>query len=250
MGSFPAYENSNHALSSVDARVKLLAAVAILAMVLSCKGFLFPAFVALFSLFLSIRMRVPLRVLVLRFAEPLFIAAVVLFLKFFFSGHEALFSLNIIGAEIVGHRDGLLEGLIIATRIIGAVSIVAVLGFSTPFTEFMASLSWFRVPKGFVEVLMFAYRSIFVLFEDALVIYQAQKNRLGYSTIGRGLNSFGTLAGSLTIRAFDNSQNTTVAMVQRGYDGAIPMLMHKSFKSSELFASALVLLFMGVLWRI
>jgi cobalt/nickel transport system permease protein len=130
------------------------------------------------------------------------------------------------------------------------VSVVALLGFSTPFTEFMAGLSWFRVPKGFIEILMFAYRYIFVLFEDAQVIYQAQKNRLGYSTVRRGLSSFGTLAGTLTIKAFDHSQNTTVAMVQRGYDGEMPMLVHRPFKSTELFASTLVLLIMGVLWTI
>lgn len=250
MHVFTEYIKHEHILTNVDARVKLLAALAMLIMVLSYTGFAFPMLITLFCLFLFIRMRIPFRALVLRFSEPLFIAAIVLLLKFFFSGQDALFSLNIFGAEVVGHRDGLREGLLIGTRIIGAVSIIAVLGFSTPFAEFMAGLSWFRVPKGFIEILMFAYRYIFVLFEDAQVIYQAQKNRLGYSTIGRGLSSFGTLAGSLTIRAFDNSQSTTVAMVQRGYDGAMPKRMHKSFKSSELFASALLLLVMGVLWRI
>lgn len=244
------YFKHEHMLSKVDARVKLLAALAVLIMVLSYRGFAFPVLITLFCLFLFIRMRIPFRALVLRFSEPLFIAAVVLLLKLFFSGQDALFSLKVFGAEVVGHKDGLLEGLIIGTRIIGAVSVVAVLGFVTPFTEFMAGLSWFRVPKGFIEILMFAYRYIFVLFEDAQVIYQAQKNRLGYSNVRRGLSSFGTLAGSLTIRAFDHSQSTTVAMVQRGYDGAMPMLMHKSFKSSEIFASALFLIVMGVIWRI
>ena len=142
-----------------------------------------------------------------------------------------------------------MEGLLIGSRIIGAVSVVALLGFATPFTEFMAGLSWFRVPRGFIEILMFAYRYIFVLFEDAQVIYQAQKNRLGYSTVRRGLSSFGTLAGTLTIKAFDHSQNTTVAMVQRGYDGDMPMLTHRPFKSTEIFASTLVLLIMGVVWK-
>lgn len=244
------YFKHEHMLSKVDARVKLLAALALLLMVLSYRGFAFPVLITFVCLFLCIRMRIPLRALVLRFSEPLFIAVVILFLKLFFSGQDALFSLNIFGVEVVGHRDGLREGLLIGTRIIGAVSIIAVLGFSTPFTEFMAALSWFRVPKGFVEILMFAYRYIFVLFEDAMVIYQAQKNRLGYSSVRRGLSSFGTLAGALTIKAFDHSQNTTVAMVQRGYDGDMPMLLHKSFKTSELFASALVLLVMGMLWKI
>ena len=244
------YSRTEHLLSKVDARVKLLAALIVLIMVLSHRGFAFPSLVTLFCLLLCIRMRIPLRTLVLRFSEPLFLAAIVLFLKFFFSGQDALFSLKVFGAEVIGHKDGLLEGLIIGTRIIGAVSVVAVLGFVTPFTEFMAGLSWFRVPKGFIEILMFAYRYIFVLFEDAQVIYQAQKNRLGYSNVRRGLSSFGTLAGSLTIRAFDHSQSTTVAMVQRGYDGAMPMLRHKPFRSSEILASTLFLLVMGVIWRI
>jgi cobalt/nickel transport system permease protein len=250
MHPFTEHFKHEHALTIVDARVKLFAALVVLVMVLTNKGFFFPLLVALSGLFLCVRMRIPLRALALRFSEPLFIAAIVLLLKCFFSGKDALFSTHFFGLSIVAHRDGLLEGLLIGSRIIGAVSVVAVLGFATPFTEFMAGLSWFRVPKGFIEILMFAYRYIFVLFEDAQVIYVAQKNRLGYSTIKRGLSSFGTLAGSLTIKAFDHSQNTTVAMVQRGYDGNMPMFSHKAFKSSEMIASALVLLVMGALWKI
>ena len=137
----------------------------------------------------------------------------------------------------------------IGSRIIGAVSVAALMGFSTPFTEFMAGLSWFRVPKGFIEILMFAYRYIFVLLEDAMVIYNAQKNRLGYSSIRRGLNSFGILTGSLILKAFEQSQNTTVSMVQRGYDGNIPILKHKPFKSSEVVFSLLLVIVMGFVWK-
>jgi cobalt/nickel transport system permease protein len=250
MGPFPSCPNKDHLLSNVDARVKLLVALTVLILVLSSRGFAFPALVTLCCAFLCSRLRMPLKALALRYSEPLFLAVVVLLLKLFFSGREALFSVHVFGIEVVGHRDGLIEGLVIGNRIIGAVSVVAVLGASMPFTEFMAGLSWFRVPRGFIEILMFAYRYIFVLFEDAQVIYTAQKNRLGYSSVKRGLSSFGTLAGSLTIKAFDHSQNTTVAMVQRGYDGTTPALRHKPFSSSEVFVSALFLLVMGLVWRI
>ena len=97
---------------------------------------------------------------------------------------------------------------------------------------------------------MLAYRYIFVLLEDAMVIYNAQKNRLGYSSVRRGLNSFGTLSGSLVLKAFDHSQNTTVAMVQRGYDGNMPLLKHKPFKLSEVVASALFIVAMGCIWNL
>src|SRR5208283_2132169 len=148
MELFSEHFKKDNMFSMIDARVKILASITFLLMVLSYKGFAFPLLMALLCLFFCIRMRIPFRLFILRVSEPLFIAAVVLFLKLFFSGNDVLFSINIMGARIAGHRDGLMAGLQIAVRILGAVSIVAVLGFSTPFTEFMAGLSWLRVPKG------------------------------------------------------------------------------------------------------
>lgn len=250
MHLFSEYFKKDNLLLRLDARVKILIASVLLIMVLTYKGFVFPVLTALVCLVLCVIMRIPLRVFVLRFSEPIFIALVILFLKFFFSGEDVLFSTKIMGFGIAGHKDGLMEGVRIACRILGAVSVVAVLGFSTPFNEFMAGLSWLRVPKGFIEILMFAYRYIFVLFEDAMVIYNAQKNRLGYSNIRRGLGSFGVMAGSLTLKAFEHSQNTTVAMVQRGYDGNIPLLKHKPFRPSEVLCSILFVLVAGAAWKI
>lgn len=237
-------------LSRVDARVKILVSLVVLSMVLSYKGFALPLLVTIFCLCLCLKMRIPLRVLILRFSEPVFIASIIIVLKFFFSGDEPLFSVTIMGIGISGYKDGLRDGLLIAIRILSAVSIVASMGFSTPFTEFMAALSWLRVPKGFIEILMFAYRYIFVLFEDAMVIYNAQKNRLGYSNIRRGLGSFGALTGSLVLKAFEHSHNITVAMIQRGYDGNIPMLKHKPFRISEIIASFFIVFAMGIIWKI
>ena len=249
MHTFTEHTRHDHYFLQIDARVKFFAAVAVLVMVVSSHGFLFPLLLTSVCVGLCLGTGVRLRVLLLRYSEPLFIASVIVVLKLLFFGSEQLFSLHLFGIRLVGHTDGLAEGLHIAARIVSAVSLIALLGFSTPFAELMAALSWFRVPKGFVEVLMFAYRYIFVLFEDAQVIYQAQKNRLGYSTMRRGLSSFGALAGSLTIKAFDHSQNTTVAMMQRGYDGSMPMLKHKPLRSAEVAAAVAVLFALGALWK-
>lgn len=250
MEIFSEYFKKEHRLTAIDARIKLLCAVGLLIMILSYKGFAFPLLVASLCFLLCLYMRIPFRVFLLRFSEPLFVAMMVVLIKFFFSGQEELFSADIFGFTISGYKDGLISGALIAARITGAVSVVAVLGFATSFTDLMAGLSWFRVPRGFVEILMFAYRYIFVLMEEALVIYNAQRNRLGYSGIRRGVNSFGTLAGALTIRAFEHSQNTTIAMVQRGYDGTIPALQHRPFRISEVLYSVLFLIALGVMWKI
>jgi cobalt/nickel transport system permease protein len=240
--------SADHPLTRLDPRIKLISALALLVMVISCKGFAFPLFSAGLSLTLCLHVGVRLKALLVRFAEPFFIAAMVIILKLFFSGTVPLFSFHFFGIEVVGQRDGLLEGLFIASRICGAVSLTALLAFSTTFTELMGALAWLKVPVGFIEVALFAWRYLFALFDDAQVVYAAQKNRLGYAGIMRGLRSFGTLAGALVIKAFDNSQTVTCAMVQRGYDGTMPLLRHKPLCIAEILCSIGFLIVMMVFW--
>ncbi len=237
-------------LSRIDPRVKLLCAMGLLLMVISGKGFAFPLATAALCIAVCLVTGTRVRSLAFRFAEPLFIMTMLVLLKLFFTGRYPLFSITVLGMDITGYRDGLLDGLLIASRIIGAVAVVNALAFATPFTELMAALSWLRVPQCFIEIALFAWRYLFLIFDDARVIYGAQKNRLGYSGYRRGLRSFGALAGSLVIKAFDNSRNVTTAMVQRGYDGSMPMLRHKPFRTTEVAASLTFIIFMGLLWKV
>lgn len=241
---------AGHLLTRIDPRVKLVSSLALLVLVISSRGFVFPLLVEGLGLGLCVWMGIRLRLLAVRFAEPLFIAAMIVLLKLFCVGHEPLFSFHLGGFDLVGHRDGLREGFLIAGRIGGSVALMAAVGFSTPFTDLMAALSWLRMPRGFIEVALFAWRYLFILFDDAQVVYAAQKNRLGYAGYRRGLRSFGTLAGALVIKAFDNSQQITTAMVQRGYDGNLPLLKHKPFRFSEVTGCLVVIMAMAVLWRI
>lgn len=249
MHSFSDFKKE-HFLIAVDARVKLLAALALTVMVLTSADFGFPLFAAALSLAVCAGMKVPARMVLIRFLEPLLIALVLVMVKLLFSGSQPLFSFSVLGLAITGKLDGLMSGLMIAARMLGAVSVLITLGFATPFTEFIAGLAWFRVPRSFVEVLMFAYRYIFVLFEEASVIYQAQKNRLGYSSLKRGFSSFGTLSGSLTLKAFEHSQNTAAAMAQRGYEGDLPIYRHKPLSSAAIAGSFLFISVMAVLWKL
>jgi cobalt/nickel transport system permease protein len=242
--------NKENVLSKVDARVKLVVTIVLLIMVLSYKGVMFPLFVAAGSFSLCLMMRIPVRILVLRFIPPMVIALVVLLLKVFLTGSEQVFSVHLFGLEITGSQEGLAEGLQITDRIVGGVSLVIALGFATPFIEFMAALSWLRIPKSFIEIMMFAYRYLFVFLEDATTIYSAQKNRLGYSGIKKGLSSFGVLTGSLVLRGFEQSQKTADAMVQRGYTGDIPFQKRKPLRARELAVAASIVIFGGAVWMI
>ncbi|QWR76030.1 cobalt ECF transporter T component CbiQ [Candidatus Magnetomonas plexicatena] len=236
MHSLIEYSSKDHWVCRVDARVKIIVTFALLIMSLTHNGLMFPLILFSLCVVVSLRMKIPFRTFILRFSEPVFIASVIVLIKLY-------------SVHVSGYRDGLMDGLAVGGRIIGAVSVIVSLGFTTQFTDLMSALSWFRVPKSFIEITMFALRYIFVLMEDAMVIYSAQKNRLGYSSTKRGLKSFGTLAGSLTMKAFEHSQNLTTAMVQRGYDGHIPVANILPLKNSDIIVSFLFLLVMGIAWR-
>jgi cobalt/nickel transport system permease protein len=222
----------------------------VLIMLISSDGFLFPLTVLSICLGSCIAIKAPLRMVIKRFAEPGLIAVVIVILKTLFSGHETLVSLNMAGLDIVIHGDGLAEGLMIASKIMGAVSVIVLLGFSASHASLIAALAWFRVPRLFIEILSLAYRYIFVLFDEAAVIYSAQKNRLGYVSWRRGVNSIGILAGSMTLKAFDHSQNITTSMIQRGYDGSLPPFSHRPFRASEVTVSFIFIIALGCVWTI
>lgn len=250
MEFFSEYLRHNSLVSKVDGRIKLAVALFIILLTISYKGIIFPIVILVVSGVFFYHLKLPPKVIAIRYSEPLFIVVVLFLIKSLSVGSSALFYMDLYLFELTVYQDGIYEGMVLALRILSAVSVVVLLGFLMPFTEFIAALSWFKAPKTFVEVMVFAYRYIFVLLEEALVIYNAQKNRLGYSSIRRGLNSFGILSGSLTLRAFDHSQNTAIAMVQRGFDGDIPILKQRPLRTKEV---CLALMFMGiltVLWKI
>jgi len=239
-----------HPLCRVDARVKLLVALSLLLMVVSSRGALFPLLTAAISLGLCLTLKVRIRLLLTRFAEPLFIAVVVFLIKALGAGETPLWNYHLSFMEITFYQEGLLEGMRLASRIIGGVAVVAAVGFATTFTELLAALSWFKIPREVTEVALFAWRYLFVLADDAQVIHAAQKNRLGYVGVQRSFRSFGTLAGALVLKAFDASQAMTTSMVQRGYDGNMPLLQHAPLRAGELIPAVLAISLMGLFWAI
>jgi cobalt/nickel transport system permease protein len=180
----------------------------------------------------------------------MFIAGVIMVLKTFLGEGVSSELISLGGLSVSGRPEGLREGFLITSRIMGAVSVAVLLGQVMSFTETMAALAWLRVPRGLVDVAMFAWRSLFMLYDDAGVVYTAQKNRLGYCGMRRGLRSFGAMAGMLIIRAFDSSQAMTVAMTQRGFDGNLPLLRGSGLGRQQLAGLAVFAFLATVAWKL
>ena len=192
-------------LTEMDARAKALFVAAAIIIAVSSHNPYVPLIIFFLSLAVLLGIRIPPRVILLRVAAPLGVAGAVLFMQIFF----------------YGMAEGLARGLLIMTKVVGAVAVIIFLSMTTPVNKLLNAARWFKVPNIWVEIAMLSYRYSFVLLEDAITIRNAQKVRLGYSSLARSLKSFGELMGSTVIRTHDRSIAVYESMVLRGYSGAM-----------------------------
>ena len=234
----------------VDPRIRLLAGFLLLLLVVSSRGMLFPLQVAAVCVPVTLMDGMPARTMCLRLLHPLFIAMVILMLNVFSGPGQTGPVLMWDRFVLTGSIDGLNNGLLTVCRMFGAVSVALLCSQTMTFTETMGALAWLRVPQSLIDVATFAWRTLFMLYDDAAVVYTAQKNRLGYCGMRRGLASFGAMAGMLVIRAFDNSQAMTSSMRQRGYDGSLPVQRRPRPGFGQFAGLALFALVMTAAWKL
>lgn len=206
--------NQVRAGHGVDPRLLVVGALLLVVLIISSSRPWFPLFCLAGCLTAAWVAGVRPRLLLTRLGSPLLLAIMLLLFK------------SLAGSGWQPSLAGLREGGLLASRVLGAASVLLLLGCLISVTEILGALAWLRLPRTLVEVALLAWRYLFVLLDDASVVYSAQKNRLGYSSgMRRSLRSFGSLAGLLTVKAFDASRTITVAMSQRGYDGNLPLAL-------------------------
>jgi len=205
-------------LNRIDARLKLPFIIAAIFSCLLSPNAIVPGMVVLFVLVSLLTAKIPLRIILLRLAAPLGIAVTLFAIKIFFK------SVNV--------------GPLLIAKVLGASSLVLFLGMTTTVYKILRAAAWFRVPHTWVEVSLLTYRYIFILFEDAATIFFAQKVRLGYVNLTKGLSSVGVLAGSVIIRAYDQSIASYEAMRVRGYKGKMANLSsEEKFGATDVLAA-------------
>ena len=239
----------DHVLARVDPRIRLLCTALTIVLAISQNGLLFPTLVLLLNSGMICALGVRIRTYLLRLAEPFLISVVLVIIKAL-SGNDPLAVWALGTWQVAIFQDGLLSGCAVALRVLASVSALLLLAFSCSFTELLTTLAWYRVPRGLIELLLFAHRSLTAVHEEASTIYHAQRNRLGYASAGQGLRSFGMLAGTLVVRAFDQSQTTALAMVQRGYTGHLPVGTCRKLHVHDYAAVAIHAAALGVLWTV
>ncbi len=104
----------------------------------------------------------------------------------------------------------------------------------TSFSGICLALERFKVPRVFVVQLLFLYRYIFVLLDEAGRMARARTLR-SLDTTGPGIKTFGSMVGNLLLRATDRAERIHLAMLCRAFDGRIRLMSEPVIRAVDIF---------------
>jgi cobalt/nickel transport system permease protein len=121
-------------------------------------------------------------------------------------------------------RESINQGVLVFCRVIGGMSAMIFIALTTPMTDIFIVFRQSRVPEVVIDLMMIIYRTIFILIDQVIQIYNAQLMRLGYSTWRESIHSFAFLCGAAFIASWDAGEDLIRAMDARCYDGKFALL--------------------------
>jgi cobalt/nickel transport system permease protein len=114
-----------------------------------------------------------------------------------------------------------LAGLLLLRSLL-SLTIMITLVATTRFSQLLLALSRLRVPQLLISILAFMYRYMFVLADELAKMRRAKLARTFYPSIWRELRMMGHFAAMLFVRAFERAERVHAAMCARGWRGAMP----------------------------
>jgi len=121
-------------------------------------------------------------------------------------------------------RESINQGIFVFCRVIGGMSAMCFIALTTPMTDIFIVFRQCRVPEVVIDLMMIIYRTIFILMDQVIQIYNAQVMRLGYSTWHESIYSFASLCGAAFIASWDAGEDLIRAMDARCYEGKFALL--------------------------
>ena len=125
------------------------------------------------------------------------------------------------------------------------ISATLLLIATTSFPGVCHALRRLGFPSLFISQILFLYRYIFVLMEEAMRIIRARDMR-SFGTRGTGMKVFVRLIGILFLRTVDRAERIYYAMLSRGFQGDIPSLKRTHMVLPDLAFMATTIAFLVV----
>jgi cobalt/nickel transport system permease protein len=104
----------------------------------------------------------------------------------------------------------------------------------TSFPGICEALARLKVPRIFVVQLLFLYRYIFVLLEEAMKMLRAREAR-SFGKKGKEIKTYISLLSVLLLRSVERAERIHQAMLSRGFQGEIRVLKAYAFRLQDLF---------------
>jgi cobalt/nickel transport system permease protein len=133
----------------------------------------------------------------------------------------------------IGVSGGWISFLSILLRFLLTVSAALILIALTGFNAVCQALTSLGVPRVFVVQLLFFYRYIFVLVDEAERMEMARSLR-SFNSKARPFRVFVSIIGHLLLRSLDRAERIYLAMRCRGFDGHIRLIRSIKFRWGDL----------------
>jgi len=232
------------ALHKIDPRAKLLVALFFILTVLSFGKYeissLIPFFI--FPIYFLSFGNIPVMYIV---KKILMVSPFVLMIGIFNPIIDRNIIMHLAGIGISG---GWISFASILIKFILTVSTAFTLIACTGFNNICFGLNRLGVPKIFTTQLLFLYRYIFVLAEEAARMIRA-RNLRSFNKKGRGIKSYGPLLGNFFLRTINRAERLHLAMLCRGFDGNVRVMNRFGFGLNE-FLFMLIWVSIFILFRL
>ncbi len=133
----------------------------------------------------------------------------------------------------VGITGGWISFISLLIRFILTVGTALIFIAVTSFNGLCAALQQLRVPTIFITQLLFLYRYIFVLLDEAVRMSRARTLRT-FNSSGLGMKTYSSLVGHLLLKTLNRAERLHLAMRCRGFDGHIPLFRPSRIGSAEI----------------
>jgi len=204
----------------MDARVKVVAVLALLVGVSLCRNLWVILGVYLLTLGLALASAIPANYFLRRvwLALPFFTGVLVLPALFITPG-PAWLQLPL---GLVITRTGVTTGLFLLLRVSTSLSLALLLILTTPWNTVLSALGVLRVPDVFILILGMTYRYIYLLLHTANDMFLSRESRtVGKMTNAEARKTLASISATLLSKSLNLSGEVYLAMQSRGFRGRI-----------------------------
>lgn len=192
-----------------------------------------PAFIAFFSLlvFTAVMSKIPVLLLFKRALIEIPFVFFAILMPFFGEGEK----FSIFGLAV--YRDGLLAGTSIVVK--GTLGVLAAVILSTTTTarEILRGLEKLKLPIIMVQIASFMLRYINVISDEMERMKVARESRGFIATGIKHWKVLATAAAALFIRSYERGERVHLAMLSRGFDGALPSMDTHAVTARQWFTA-------------